>query len=79
MGLPYSALVHWPLTELDGQQDWVTSVLRVESWLEARIGAHYQRWDWGTWTLHQPDLCSVVFLREEDATLFLLRWDNLRD
>ena len=72
--LPYRAVAPWPFVELNGQWDWITSVDAVESWLEDHIGPHDQSWTWTLWTLDQHYLCSVNFRREQDSTLFLLRW-----
>ena len=76
--LPYLAVVPWPLVETNGQYDWVSSVLCVETWLESRVGPHYVRWTWNMWSLHNNQLCGVGFAREADSTLFLLRWDTVR-
>jgi hypothetical protein len=73
--LPYRAVAPWPRIERLGQQDWIEQVMTVEQWLELHVGPHYARWGWSMWTLHnQHDLCAVSFAREQDTTLFLLRW-----
>lgn len=75
--LPYTAVVPWPTVEYRGQQDWVASVICIETWLESRVGRHYVEWTWNMWTLHNHNLCGVGFAREVDSTLFLLRWDTV--
>jgi hypothetical protein len=72
--LPYRAVVPWPFVQYNGQWDWISSVDIMESWLAEHVGNHYSDWTWTMWTLHQPGLCSVSFAREQDSTLFLLRW-----
>jgi hypothetical protein len=74
--LPYRGVVPWPLIELNGQWDWISSVDSVESWLDQYVGHHYSDWTWTMWTLHQPNLCSVSFKREPDSVLFLLRFGS---
>jgi hypothetical protein len=74
--LPYRGVVPWPLIELNGQWDWISSVNTVESWLDHYVGYHYRDWTWTQWTLHQPNLCSVSFAREPDSVLFLLRFGS---
>ena len=74
--LPYRAVAPWPLVEVNGNLDWISSVDIVESWLITHVGHHWTHWTWTMWTLHQPNLCSVSFAREPDSTLFLLRFSN---
>ena len=69
--LPYRGVVPWPVVEYNGQSDWVSSVSTVEAWLDLHVG---RDWMWTQWTLHQPNLCSVSFAREQDSLLFLLRF-----
>lgn len=72
--LPYRAVAPWPFIERNGQWDWIASVDTMELWLADHVGHHYSDWTWTMWTLDQPYLCSVNFAREQDSTLFLLRW-----
>jgi hypothetical protein len=74
--LPYRAVTPWPLIDRDGSYDWIYAVSTVETWLDSYVGHHYRDWTWTQWTLHQPDLCSVSFRREQDSVLFLLRFGS---
>lgn len=67
------ATVPWPWAR-DNQQDWITSLFTLEDWLNARVGAHYERWAYS----QQPDLeftkACIAFKYARDKTLFLLAW-----
>lgn len=74
--LPYPAVVPWPVVEHRGYQDWMASVDLIEEWLRICIGPRYSEWTWSMWSLHNPQLCSVSFRWEPNASLFVLRFGS---
>lgn len=72
MNLPYTAVVNWPRPQI--QIDWIDCVLGVEEWCNQHVGVQGQDWQWVGPEFAPSWLCVVMFAREMDKTLFLLRW-----
>jgi hypothetical protein len=75
--LPYVASAPWPRIELEsspGQVDWIASMAQVETWLVVSVGHHWVQWTWNMSQNQRIDICTVRFLRDQDTTLFLLRF-----
>jgi hypothetical protein len=72
--MPFHAVAPWPYWDDPGQWDWVNSVDCVETWLNRFVGQHYVHWAWDMYSLHNPQLCGVGFVRERDVSLFLLKF-----
>lgn len=72
MQYPYTAVCNWP--EPQPQIDWVDMVLCAEHWLTTNVGARGDSWEWVGPDFSPSWLCCVMFKREQDKLLFLLRW-----
>jgi hypothetical protein len=76
---PYTAHALWPgivstTTPVEQQIDWVDAVWTMEEWLEHTVGGRYSRWVWAEHLAITYWHCGVAFHRDQDRTLFLLRW-----
>jgi hypothetical protein len=76
---PYTAHALWPgivgdAIPVEQQIDWVDAVSTMEEWLEGTIGGRYSRWVWAEHLAMTYWHCGVAFSRDQDRTLFLLKW-----
>lgn len=70
----YEAIVPWPRSPHLAQQDWVTSIETIESWLNQYCGHHWAEWAYSTSQDQQYWEACIAFRRERNRTLFLLTW-----
>jgi hypothetical protein len=72
----YRAWAPWPLAD-QAQQDWVSSLERVDDWLVRCVGPHHSHWAWDRVDLaQQGNYLGVAFRWDKHRTLFLLRWSH---
>ena len=76
---PYTAHALWPgiasnTTPIEQQVDWVDAVYTMEEWLEHTVGSRYSQWVWAEHLAITYWHCGVAFQRDQDRTLFLLKW-----
>ncbi len=70
----YVARVPWPKIYTNWQEDWVSSIETLETWLNQYTGRHWVEWAYS----QQQNQCyweaCVAFKQDRNRTLFLLTW-----
>lgn len=70
----YVARAPWPHIYTDYQQDWITAIEVLESWLTQHIGPHYSNWAYSQQINQDYWEACIAFRLDKYKTLFLLKW-----